>query len=249
MPYCPKCDMEFIDGITVCSDCGGPLAESKEVADAMKKQQKEEELARQKAAYEEMQAALAQEQANDDSRRLTDGGTDPEPALAARLGHRPERTHVYVKKSQQYDDLKSSASAFLIIGGALLAVSVLCWINLLQLPMAQGSRMIMQSVLTVMGVLCLIVAFRSTQSARRMRSQISQEEDATKQLVQWFLDNYQGPGLDAQIAEESGELEPEELSLKRFDLIQDILITSHDLADQSYVDLLAEEIYGKLYEN
>ncbi|MEG2297842.1 MAG: hypothetical protein RSC13_09460 [Clostridium sp.] len=38
MPYCPKCDMEFIDGITVCSDCGGPLLESKEVADALKRE-------------------------------------------------------------------------------------------------------------------------------------------------------------------------------------------------------------------
>ncbi len=248
MPYCPKCDMEFIDGITVCSDCGGPLVESKEVADAMKKKQKEEELARQQAAYEEMQAALAREQADDDSGQLADGGTNPEPALAASRSRQPEHTHVYVKKSQQYDDLKSSASAFLIIGGVLLAISVLCWINLLQLPLAQGSRMIMQAVLTVMGVLCLIVAFRSAQSARRMSSQISQEEDATKQLVQWFLDHYQGTQLDAQIAEESGELGPEELSLKRFDLIQDILITNHDLADQSYVDLLAEEIYGKLFE-
>ena len=40
--YCPKCDMEFIDGITVCTDCGSPLVESKEVAQAMKQQEKEE---------------------------------------------------------------------------------------------------------------------------------------------------------------------------------------------------------------
>ena len=45
MPYCPKCDMEFVEGIKVCSDCGGPLVESKEVADAMKKKEQEEQLA------------------------------------------------------------------------------------------------------------------------------------------------------------------------------------------------------------
>ena len=33
MPYCPKCDMEFVEGIEKCSDCGGPLFESKEAAD------------------------------------------------------------------------------------------------------------------------------------------------------------------------------------------------------------------------
>ena len=42
MPYCPKCDMEFVEGIKICSDCGGPLVESKEVADAMKQKEKEE---------------------------------------------------------------------------------------------------------------------------------------------------------------------------------------------------------------
>ena len=41
MPYCPKCDMEFIDGITTCSDCGGELVESKEAAMELKKQEEE----------------------------------------------------------------------------------------------------------------------------------------------------------------------------------------------------------------
>ena len=40
--YCPKCDMEFIDGITVCTDCGGPLVESKEAAEAVRKKEQEE---------------------------------------------------------------------------------------------------------------------------------------------------------------------------------------------------------------
>ena len=42
MPYCPKCDMEFIDGITTCSDCGGPLVESEEAykKDMKKKMEK-----------------------------------------------------------------------------------------------------------------------------------------------------------------------------------------------------------------
>ena len=38
MPYCPKCDMEFVDGITTCTDCGSPLLESKEAAMAIKRE-------------------------------------------------------------------------------------------------------------------------------------------------------------------------------------------------------------------
>ena len=41
MPYCPKCDMEFVEGVTVCTDCGGPLVESREAAPAQKAAEKE----------------------------------------------------------------------------------------------------------------------------------------------------------------------------------------------------------------
>ena len=40
----------------------------------------------------------------------------------------------------------------------------------------------------------------------------------------------------------------EEFALKRINFIQDTFITTFDLADQGYVDALAEEVYAKLYE-
>lgn len=42
MPYCPKCDMEFVDGMTVCTDCGGPLVSSKEEAQAIARKEAEQ---------------------------------------------------------------------------------------------------------------------------------------------------------------------------------------------------------------
>lgn len=230
MPYCPKCDMEFVDGITTCSDCGGPLVESKEVADAMKKKQQEEEQEQKRAEFEAMQAAMTEEKQCNTARSI-------------------QRTRVYVKKSQQYEDLKSSASAFFLVGGALTILSVLCWTNVIHLPMVGLSRLLSQGVMTIMGVGSLIVAVMSTNSAKKVSGQVDEEERATKDLIGWFTERHTGAQLDAQITGESGELSPEELSLKRFSLIQDILITSHDITDQSYIDMLSEEIYGRLYED
>ena len=115
MPYCPKCDMEFIEGITTCSDCGGPLVESKEVADAMKAKEREESLAQQRAEYEAMQAAFM-DGAEDSGEEAylsdtDDGGLSPAapygdtPSLSDALrqqnsGKVREHTQVYVKKSQ-----------------------------------------------------------------------------------------------------------------------------------------------------
>ena len=58
MGYCPKCDMEFVDGITICTDCGGPLVESEEVAIAMKRKEQEERLLKQQEYLEKLNKIL-----------------------------------------------------------------------------------------------------------------------------------------------------------------------------------------------
>lgn len=242
MPYCPKCDMEFIDGITVCSDCGGPLEESKEAALAKKRQEQEKALALKQAEYEEQQKEYeAWQAAIAETQEGPAAGQEPPKST-----HRPEPSHVYVKKSQKYDDLKSSASAFFFVGGALLVFSLLCWIGILKLPVGVPAL----CIITAMALAALAVAAKTVKSAKEVQGQISAEEDGIRQAIGWFLGNYTAARLDAQLREEYQEpLSPEEFSLKRYGLIQDILITNHDFTDLSYVELLAEEIYPQLYKD
>jgi hypothetical protein len=231
--------MEFVEGITVCSDCGGPLAESEEAAKAMKIKAKEEALAADAAKMAALQEEWAKEL-----------GVEVEDLQeAAKAEAEPAGSTVYVKKSQRYDDFQSSASAFYLVGGIVLVGSVLGWANILPIPMTGFSRYLSLGVMTVIGIFCIASAISSTRSAKQVKGQIAEEEDTTKQLINWFKDSYTGEQLDAQIRTESGDLSPEELSLKRFSLIQDILITNHDITDQGYIDMLSEEIYGSLYED
>ena len=99
-----------------------------------------------------------------------------------------------------------------------------------------------------MGVGALVVGIKTSSTAKAMVSQVTEEDENTNSLISWFLSSYTGSQLDDKLQEENQELSPEELSLKRFELIQDLLITHHDLADQSYVEFLSEEIYNRLYE-
>lgn len=234
MPYCPKCDMEFVEGVTVCTDCGGPLVESKEAADALKKAEKEKQEEEMRRQYEEMMAG------QDENGEYTGEKEEKEEI--------PAPVHAYVKKEQRYEDVSSSASAFFLVGGVLAIASIVLWTGVISLPMAGISKYIFQGVMTVMAIGSLAVAVSSKKSAKLLKVQADEEEKETEEILQWFLRTYSGKDLDSQLLAEDPELSGEELSLKRFELIQDYLVTGRDLPDQAYVDSLCDQIYGRLYE-
>lgn len=225
MPYCPKCDMEFVDGITSCSDCGGPLMDAQEAAEL----QKAEKLKREEEAFYEA-----------DSR--SDNSSEKSDSSKA-------ETRAYITKRQRYEDTHSSVSAFSLLGGIFTAFGVLCFINIIELPLDPGPMMLFQTVLTVMGIGCLIVALVSKKSTDRLIKEADVEDARTKELVDWFTQNHTASGMDDILFKEDASLEENDLYLKRFELIQDRLVTGQDLPDQSYVDYLCEEIYKRIFEN
>lgn len=270
MPYCPKCDMEFVDGITTCSDCGGPLVESKEAADAMKRELEEKERLereREQAAWMAEAARLYADAAEgeaadgdcggdgDDAdasgRFPSDGGSSSgATGVAGTAGKKAAaaKASVYVSKRQRVEDMRSSVSAFLIVGGLFLVFGILTLCDIVHLPLASGSGLLFKLVLTALGAACLVVAFITRGSAARMAKEADAEDQKTKERIEWFLSSYTAEALDQDLLAEDPTLSGNELELKRFELIQDRMITNLDLPDPAYVDSLAEEIYGKLYE-
>ncbi len=241
--------MEFIDGITKCTDCGGPLLESKEVADAMKKQAKEKEMAKQRAQYEAMQAAMAQQQAAlNQQRGGAPAGGQGAPAMVPRR-RQTGGSKAYVNKAQKYEDLKSSAAAFYLVGGVLTVACVLLWTGIVNLPMFGFGKYLTQGVLTAMGVGMLIVAVKTTQSLKDFKGELNEDQKEAKEIVEWFSKTFSPAKIDQVIIRDFGELEPEDLSLKRFYVIHDLLVTNKDITNESYLDMLCEEIYNKIYED
>lgn len=235
MPYCPKCDMEFIEGITVCSDCGGPLAESKE-------------------AWEEqlLQNAPAPEIESEDSFPFPEEALSSEESFAAREISRkasgaPAITSVFVPARQKAEELHSSRSAFLLVGTIGTMASVLFWTGIIRLPMAGGSRLLFQGVVTAISLGCLLIALKTSHSIRQAEEKAAAEETRTAEIIQWFLSRWDKAALDQTLQTEESGLGSAELDLKRYSLIQDLLITGQDLPDPSYADYLTEEIYTRLY--
>lgn len=225
MPYCSKCDMEFIDGITVCSDCGGPLMDTAEVLQMLENK---------KLLEEEQQLFYDTEQLCEDEKKET--------------VTRPE-TKAYITKRQRYEDMKASISAFFMLGCIFFVFGILCIFKIITLPLASGPMMMFQVVLTAMGITCLTVAAVTKKSAAEMLRDADLEDICTKELIDWFRSTYSSSQLDKHLLEEDSSLEEHDIYLKRFELIQDYLITAHDLPNPGYVDYLCEEIYGQLFED
>lgn len=232
MPYCPKCDMEFVEGITVCSDCHGPLVPSKE-----------EYL---KSAASGRAVSAGKEEAALQNDTLTET-LSPDAAQAAARAAASQRTARYVSSREKSEDLHSSSSAFFLVGGAALLAAVLGAAGILPLPMTGASRLLFLAVAAGIGILCLIVAVKSRSQASAAAAGAAAEESRTEELIGWFLASWDKTALDGRLLAEDPSLEGAELDLKRYELIQDCLITGRDLPDPAYVDYLAEQIYERLY--
>ena len=103
-------------------------------------------------------------------------------------------------------------------------------------------------VIVVLAIGSFVVAVSSRKRAAELKVEADDEKRQTQEIIDWFLKNYSAKELDEQLLMEDPDLSGEELSLKRFELIQDFLITGRDIPDQSYADSLCETLYTKLYD-
>ena len=237
MKYCPDCDMEFIDSVQTCTDCGKVLVDKDKYFEGKAARDAEE------AAKEEQRRKEALEAMTDEEKEaFREALEDAEHMKGRERAPIPEPT-VYVTRAERYEDLKSSASAFWIVGGALTILAVAGWAGLIPV------NIIMKLMFTVLSAGSLVIAWKTTQDAKTVKGQIQEEAEVTDQLIRWFLENYTPEMIDEAVRRENGELQDEVLALKRIAFIQDTYITQYDLADQGYVDALAEEVYGRLFED
>lgn len=236
--YCPHCDMDFVDGVTVCSDCGAPLVD------------KERWIAEQKAAAEEK--ALSEEKELEEKKRqieeaktaweeLPDEDRQQLMERQAALREMMQEPAVYVNKKDKYTDNQSSAVALLVVGILIAIAAVLMWTGVIP-----DLGMIMKIALTVFALVCLAGAVISRKKAQEYKETIAEEENNEKQLIEDFIDEHSKEEIDDAVYKPS--LMPEELAIEKMNYIQDKLTIENDITDKAYAAMIAEEIYTRLYE-
>ncbi len=239
--YCPYCDMDFVDGVSICSDCGRPLITREAYEQQLKDEHEADAEKKRLAAEESIKTAQELEETVGEDPAITRQRSDTLRSLA-------QEPSVYVSKASAYEDNRSSAGAFFTVGGAVTIVMILVYTGIIKLPAAFDS-VLTKCVLTVIGVGFVAIGILSLKKAAVLKEQAAEEEQLNDDLIQWFIDNYTRDELDRQArltaGDDAGE---EEIALARLAYIQDQLLVNHDIADKSYADSLSEEIYARIFE-
>ncbi len=233
--YCPKCDMDFVDGVTVCSDCGSQLVDKAEWF----AKKAEEKAAEEKKLEEEREEELAEYKEAIDNLTEEDKEALRERAEAVReMMHEPS---VYVNDKDKYTNNQSSAVALLIVGIVIAAAAVLMWIGVLP-----DLGIIMKAALTGFALVCLVGAFISARNARKYKDEMESGENREQELMDSFLEKYSKEDIIAAVP--AGEFTEEELAIERMNYIQDKLSCDNDIPDKAFSAMLAENLYEKLFE-
>ncbi len=268
MPWCSNCKMEYIEGISVCPDCGGPLTDNKEVFQAANKIifQGEELVSEQIAEfldYSGIQSVAAGEP-NENGYPVLVSEEDYDKAMKLvrfylykesekRLSEESQAPEAnqkapapYVKKADKYEDVHSSAVTLLAVGvlGSIFLIAKIAGF----LPFSFGSAsLLFDIVMGVIFIFFLVSGFSSLKRAKIIKGEITEEVTATKEITEWFLSEYTAASIDQAISVDADT--PEELKyFQRTEYIKHEVNTRLTELDDSYLEDLTENLYHSLYE-
>ena len=267
---CPKCGMEFKEGVLVCSDCGTDLVErledaSEELTDLItaptdyaarlndfleysgmttELTQAEEEghtLIRVNASQKAEAVKLA-------SVFLTEEPPEPseeeEEDEAERILYAPSGIH-YKTAQTRYEEAKSTGITFAIFSVALL-LDVLDNAFTHFLP---AGNLLMNIVFICMAAGLAYGAFKYLTSLKTLEAAISTEADNKAVVETWLNELFPDlAALDAKTLEQFGEISMEEQELNRMQYLNHAIHEHFPELDPVFLEYEAENYFNQLEE-
>ncbi len=258
MKYCPSCKAEYEDSATMCGDCKIDLVDSILEAKLYKQLLKIK-----KSELEKLEEYLKYSGIED--YRLEE---EEETALISVPEESFEKAYKYVAvyisenmsderneddyffdeyktekvgSKTEVNDMKGSVLAFLILGVALLAFSILSFLGVINSPFTQNKLML--GVAFVFGLVSLYTAFNTKKKIQDVEKDVEIKEGKINSLLDEFKDKFD---LDTYLEDKSVDLESEDDGAKYFiifDLIKVDLRNMYPDEAESIINSVADQIY------
>lgn len=226
MPWCPKCETEYVDGIKVCADCGTELVDSLEAAP-----ETEEEVGE---PAEGVLTELLEEAPSEDGEKVFD-------ELYGKKRYASDG--VYVESSKKAEEFKSGGYMLIAVGALGVLAMALILTDVIPLRLNLFSKYLTTGVMGALFLLFLIMGVVSLKSYKHYESKAKEEDTLTESLNRWCREHLHKEEIDADIPSETEEIRYFCRTEKMKALIQQSFLNLED----SFLDSFIDEYYPKLF--
>lgn len=152
-----------------------------------------------------------------------------------------EKSTVYVKKEEEYKDLFSSAITFLVVSVIGIVVLLLNSLGIIKIFYGLLPLIVMGGMM----IAFLLVGVFSLRKALIVKSQISEENETTKLILNWLSDN-----ITYELLEEKSRMADsfEEKFYHHIEFMKDMVNTQFGELNDSYLERLLEEFYNTHFD-
>ena len=233
MPWCPKCETEYREGILTCADCGSTLVEelinSKNNDDTI---------------MEPTFLSPAETEANDMTEEEAIAFIEETKREALERRKRLEEgPGLYIESSKKAQDAKSGGLSILFVGGLGFICVLLILLGIIPLHMNIFSKYLITGVMGTMFLLFIIMGFISVKSYKKFEIKASEEDTLTQNLTSWVKDNLQKDIIDADLEESSEEL----LYFLRTEKMKEMIMQKFMNLDAAFLDSFIDDIYPSIF--
>ena len=226
MPWCPKCETEYREGILVCADCGSTLVENLSVS-------KDNSIP---ATPEEMIQNMSEEEARIFLEETKKEAMERRKRLAEDPG-------VYVESSKKAQDFKSGGLSLLFVGSIGFIFIILILLGIIPLHMNLFSKYLIIGVMGTLFILFIVMGFLSVKSYKKFEIKASEEDNLTKQLNTWCKENLSQTLIDADLEETEEEL----LYFGRTEKMKTLISNKFMNLDAAFLDSFIDDIYPEIF--